>query len=314
MTLEIVHEVGTALTVRDADVELFRYTYVPDSPQLESPKPYVHPIRTRAGRLVSLFRPWDHVWHKGIAWSLPVVGDENFWGGPTYVHGRFYVQLDNDGTQRHRDLTRLGVEVDGAHAVARVSHDLEWIAQSGARMFTEQRALTARVVDETCWALTFETAMANVTGAPVAIGSPTTRGRENAGYGGLFWRGPRSFTGGVLVTSEGTGTGTDMRGQRHEWMAFAGRHDDVDASSLIVMVDAAENPHHPPQWFARSEEFACLNPAPFFSEEVVVAPGETVRFRYGVGIADADADAAGRVADAVRHVLVRSAPRGGAAG
>ena len=54
-----------------------------------------------AGDVVSLFRPHDHVWHKGIAWALPVVGDENFWGGPTYVHGRFYVQLPNNGVQGH---------------------------------------------------------------------------------------------------------------------------------------------------------------------------------------------------------------------
>ena len=44
------------------------------------------------------------------------------------------------------------------------------------------------------------------------------------------------------MTADGTGSGDDVRGQRHEWMGFAGRHDDVDASSLIVMVDAAENP------------------------------------------------------------------------
>ncbi|WP_424448985.1 PmoA family protein [Microbacterium arborescens] len=303
MTLTIVHEVGTALAVRDGDVELFRYTYVPDSPQLESPKPFLHPIRTRAGHTVSLFRPWDHVWHKGIAWSLPVVGEENFWGGPTYVHGQFYVQLDNDGTQRHAALTRLTVDADSSDPIVRVAHDLEWITQRGVRLFSERRTLTARVVDDRTWALTFETEMTNVTADAIAIGSPTTKGRENAGYGGLFWRGPRSFTGGVLVTADGTGSGDDVRGQRHEWMGFAGRHDDVDAASLIVMVDAAENPHHPPQWFARSEEFACLNPAPFFSEEVVVAPGETVAFRYGVGVADADADAAGGVATAVRVVL-----------
>ena len=86
-------------------------------------------------------------------------------------------------------------------------------------------------------------------------------------------------------------------------MGFAGQHDEVDASSLIVMVDDAQNPHHPPQWFARSEEFAGLNPAPFFSEELVVPAGEAVTFRYGVGIADADADDAGELADAVRDVL-----------
>ncbi len=299
MTLSLIHDVGSAFAVRDGDVELLRCTYVPDSPQLESPKPFLHPLRTRTGRLVSAFRPWDHVWHKGLAWSLPVVGDENFWGGPTYVPGRFYVQLPNDGTQRHRGIRELTVD-DGT---IRFVHDLDWITQASERMFTEVRTLTARILDADAWALTFETAMTNVTDAAVAIGSPTTRGRENAGYGGLFWRGPRAFTGGTLVTATGTGSGADLRGQRHEWMAYEGRHDEIDATSLIVMVDSDRNPHHPPQWFARSEEFAALNPAPFFSEEVVVDAGDTVRFRYATAFVDGDRAAAPAVADRLRALL-----------
>lgn len=298
MTLSLV-ATDVDITVSDGAVPLLRYVLVPDSPQLESPKPYLDPIRTRAGHVVSLMRPWDHVWHKGIAWSLPVVGEDNFWGGPTYLAGEGYVQLPNDGTQRHRRVTACEVQ----NAVASFAHDLDWVTQAGDRLFTEQRELTARVVDDTAWALTFRTAMTNVTGGPLALGSPTTRGRENAGYGGLFWRGPRSFTGGRLVTAAGTGTGSEVRGQRHEWMGYEGRHDAIDATSLIVMVDADSNAHHPPQWFARSEEFAALNPAPFFSDELVVAAGETAVFRYAVGVADAAADHAPGLAAALRGLL-----------
>jgi hypothetical protein len=297
--LDIRHDIDSAVTVSDGETELFRYVYRPDSPQLESPKPYLHPIRTRAGHLVSLFRPWDHVWHKGIALSLPHVGEENFWGGPTYVHGQFYVQLENNGTQLHRRFTRME-QVDGT---AELVHELDWNTQDGAPWLTERRALSARLLSAEAWMLTFETELRNVSGADLAIGSPTTKGRENAGYGGLFWRGPRAFTGGRLVTAEGSGSGNDMRGRRHEWMGFAGRHDDVDGTALVLMVDDPSNPHHPPQWFARSEEFACLNPAPFFSEELTIPHGEAVRFRYGVGIADADAEAAQELAVAVRKSL-----------
>ena len=298
MTLALTRS-DEAITVTDGDVELFRYVFVPHSPQLESPKPYLDPIRTRAGHVVSLFRPWDHVWHKGIAWSLPVVDAENFWGGPTYLHGHGYVQLPNDGTQRHLAVTEATVNA----GIVTFAHDLEWITEDGRRLFTEQRVLTARVLGGETWALTFATAMTNVTNAQISFGSPTTKGRENAGYGGLFWRGPRSFTDGRLVTAEGTGTGADVRGQRHEWMGFEGRHDVIDATSLIVMVDADDNPHHPPQWFARSEEFAALNPAPFFSEELQVAAGETVVFRYAVGIADTGAQNAVPLAEHLRGLL-----------
>lgn len=310
MTLSAGHELDAHVVVRDGDVELLRYTYVPDAPVLESPKPFLHPLRTRAGHLVSLFRPHDHVWHKGIAWSLPVVGDENFWGGPTYVHGQSYVQLPNNGTQRHVGALALAREA----GVVVLSHELDWTTQAGERIIAERRRLTVRVADERSWVLTFASAMTNVSAADIAIGSPTTKGRENAGYGGLFWRGPRAFTGGTLVAPGVSGSGDDVRGSRHEWMGFVGRHDDVDATSIVLMVDDAANPHHPPQWFARSEEFAALNPAPFFSEEVVLPAGGAATFRYGVGIADGDVAArdavagdaaaqAGALADTVRAVL-----------
>ncbi|MFJ4539675.1 PmoA family protein [Streptomyces tibetensis] len=300
-TLDISHDLGASVTVRDGDTELFHYVYQPDTVQLESPKPYIHPLRTRAGKVVSLFRPHDHVWHKGIAWSLPHVGEENFWGGPTYIHGRFYVQLANNGTQAHRRIAAMDRDGD----TATFAHDLDWITQSGALFFTERRTLRAHLISPDAWALTFETQMTNVSGTDVAMGSPTTKGRENAGYGGLFWRGPRSFTGGQFVTAEGLG-GDEVRGRRMQWMAFAGRHDETDAESLVLMVDDAANPNHPPQWFARTEEFACLNPAPFFSEELTIEQGSTVRFRYGVGIADAGASAAPALAEAVREVLART--------
>ncbi|WP_206061224.1 PmoA family protein [Nonomuraea basaltis] len=283
MTLQANHALGRSVTVSAGDVELFSYVYSPDTPVLESPKPYLHPIRTVGGRLVSLFRPHDHVWHKGIAWSLPHVGEHNFWGGPTYVHGKFYVQLENNGSATHREMTTLTAEGDRVE----IGHTLDWTSQAGAPVIEERRSLAATVLDGATWALVFDTAMTNVSGGTLDFGSPTTKGRENAGYGGLFWRGPRSFTGGVIQSPAGAG-GDELRGTRAEWFGFRGRHDETGDHSTVVMVDDAANPQHPPQWFARSEDFACLCPAPFFSEEVPLPDGETLRFRYAVVIADGD--------------------------
>ncbi|QFY07413.1 hypothetical protein GBF35_12620 [Nonomuraea phyllanthi] len=283
MTLRATHVLDRSITVAAGETDLFTYVYRPDTPVLESPKPYLHPIRTLGGAPVSLFRPHDHVWHKGIAWSLPHVGEHNFWGGPTYVHGKFYVQLDNNGSATHREMTALSASGDRAE----VAHTLGWTSQAGAPVIEERRSLAARVVDEATWALVFDTEMTNVSGGSLAFGSPTTKGRENAGYGGLFWRGPRSFTGGAIQSPGGAG-GDELRGTRAEWFGFRGRHDETGEHSTVVMVDAASNPQHPPQWFARSEEFACLCPAPFFSEELELPDGESLRFRYAVVIADGD--------------------------
>jgi len=236
------------------------------------------------------------VWHKGITWSLPVVGDENFWGGPTFVRGRGYVQLPNNGEQRHRAFTS---PADAAGAPVRVVEALDWVTEAGETIFDEQRTVGASVIADDAWLLGFATRMRNVTDRLIPIGSPTTRGRENAGYGGLFWRGPRSFTGGDVL-APGVAGGDELRGIRAPWMGFSGRHDGSGGASTLVMVDDPANLQHPPQWFARAEEFACLCPAPFFSEEHEIAPGATMTLRYAVVVADgaSDSERAARLAGA----------------
>ncbi|MFC4006039.1 DUF6807 family protein [Nonomuraea purpurea] len=137
----------------------------------------------------------NHALGRSVAVTAGEV-EHNFWGGPTYVHGRFYVQLDNNGSAAHREMTDL---------------------------------------------------------------------QSPAGAGG-----------------------DELRGTRAEWFGFRGRHDESGEYSTVVMVDDTANPRHPPQWFARSEEFACLCPAPFFGEELTLPDGQALRFRYAVVIADGD--------------------------
>lgn len=271
-------ETGSSVSALVGDVCLFTYVFRPDTPQLESPRPYLHPVRTLGGDVVTAFRPHDHVWHKGISLALPCVGEHNFWGGGTYVHGRGYVQLANNGSAVHRAFDDLGAGGGGA----RIAHGLDWFAQNGDPVITERRVLGATVADAFSWVLTFQTALTNVSGGPLAFGSPTTKGRENAGYGGLFWRGPRSFTGGVVQSPAGVG-GDGLRGTRAEWFAFRGRHDETDRSSTVLMLDPGS-----PRWFARSAQFACLNPAPFFSTERHLPDGATLTLRHAVVVTDGD--------------------------
>lgn len=295
----------TAVSAVWDDFELFRYVYLPSDPQLESPRPFFHPLRTLGGDLVSLYRPHDHVWHKGIALSLPNVGTENFWGGPTFRAGR-YVQDHNDGTMRHEafdSLSHDGWDMDGEKAgwsaptrkagVVRLAERLSWVTEAGQAVIAERRRIAATAWPaDSAWLLAFETALVNTSGADIVIGSPTTEGRPNAGYGGLFWRGPRSFTGGTVVTPDGTG-GDELMGARGPWLGFTGRHDEHGRASTLVFRDAPENFSYPSQWFVRSTPYACLCPAPFFDTTFQFAAGASLTLRYDIVIADGELDPAG---------------------
>ena len=136
-------------------------------------------MRTCGGDLVTIYRPHDHVWHKGIALSLPHVGTENFWGGPTFRNGA-YVQEHNDGAMRHD-----GFDVaDAKDDVVRLDERLTWVTESGADAGhgaspdrrdgpapTATRGVAARVRDHA----------GQHQRRQIVIGSPTTAGRPNAG-------------------------------------------------------------------------------------------------------------------------------------
>jgi len=280
---------GAALTFTAGGQQIASYTYRPTDAQYESPRPYFHPLTTLGGDEVTIFRPWDHVWHKGLSLSLPNVGKDNFWGGATYTRATEYADLDNNGAMKHQAFS--AIDEDGVGITA--AEELVWSSQDGAPVIAEKRRFNIQLLGVPgvqAWALLFETEMSNISPEDIVIGSPTTEGRDNAGYGGLFWRGPRSFTGGEFISSAGTGH-DELMGTRSEWIGFSGRHDDSCNFSSITFVEDGANPGAPNQWFARSSMFACLGSAPFFSKEVVLSEGQPLTYRYAVVISDGQLDA-----------------------
>ncbi|MFI6482108.1 PmoA family protein [Nonomuraea sp. NPDC050663] len=264
-------DTGSELIYEVDGVELFRYVYLPDMPTSESPKPYFHPLRTRAGNLVSSYRPNDHRWHKGLQFTASEVSGENFWGGPSYTRAdQAYVGLPNNGSMRHEEWVSEGVE------------RLTWWTQAGEHWVDETRTLAVDHGDD-WWSLDFSTRLVNVRDQDLVFGSPTTNGRELAGYTGLFWRGPRDFTHGTVISPTGQ---AEMMGEKAPWLAYVAEHDEVDAHSTLLFVS------HPEQvWFVRREPFAAVNPSFAFFEEVRLAPGEELGLSHRVVVGDGAWDA-----------------------
>lgn len=284
--LRLIHEVGDAIEARwtgaGGEVALFRYVYAPRMALRESPKPYFHPLRTLAGHVVTAYRPHDHVWHKGLMLTSAQLSGQNFWGGPTYVRDRGYVQLDNNGRVAHERWA--AVDCDGATAA--LDERLTWFSAAGEPWIAEERRIEAGDIDAAGhWRLDLTFRLRNLRDTPLAFGSPTTEGRPQAGYGGLFWRGPRSFLGGQILAADGL-AGPEVMGRAAPWLAYGGKHDEVDAASTIVLLDHPGNPRYPNQWFVRNDPYACASCAFMFDEEYHLPAGETLTQRYRVAIAD----------------------------
>ena len=183
---------ANGFTIQNAGVELASAVTVGDAPAFESPRPYLHPIRSLDGCVVTDYRPIDHSWHWGLSVAIAnidVPGEHepvNLWGGVTYMRGREYVQLENNGEQRHEGF-------DGD------TEQLTWFTARGAPFVSERRRLRATVASSTSWRLDIESEWTNVSTGAVRFGSPATAGRPNAGYGGLFLRGAQDLRGAEVI-------------------------------------------------------------------------------------------------------------------
>lgn len=266
------------LVVEHAGVELARYVVHSHAPAFEAPKPYLHPLRTLAGDLVTNYRPHDHRWHKGLQLTCTDLSDHNIWGGHTWVDGTGYTALDNIGRMDPVGTMTVGDDV--------VAHDLVWRSARGEDLVHERRSLRFRLIDDTAWALEWTGELRNATAETLSFGSPATRGLTGSGYSGLWWRGPRSFTGGDVLLPTGLSPAADARGTDAEWLAFVGAHDGVDRSSTLVFEQIVPSDRFRTQWFVRSEEFAAVNPSWAFERTFPLAPGEQLQIGYRITIAD----------------------------
>lgn len=267
----------TEAVVTVGDVDIARYAFDPGGAASEGPKPFLHPVRALDGAPLTAFRPWDHRWHKGLQMTWTHVSGQNFWGGPTYRRDTGYTQLDNVGRMRHDEFTAM---TDAGSEVL-FTERLTWITQAGDEWLTETRTHRFHGLDVSrgLWVLDFSTALRNVSGRELALGSPTTQGRPGAGYTGFVIRMPRAWTGGRVLSAEHEGADSLM-GTEAPWVAFSGEHDEFDGGGTVLVFAGTSTGAPPIKWFVRSEPFPVLSPSPSFDEEIVLAAGDEVALSH----------------------------------
>ena len=279
MKTTLTHTLHDAIEVSYQGQTLFKYVYESKNPPRESPRPYFHPLKTLAGNELSLFRPHDHLWHIGLTMCIANIEGENFWGGPTYTREKQgYVQLDNNGHIQHVDWQAVSNDEQ-----VRCSEQLQWVTHAGETWFKEERHIVVSEINPEAgyWSMDLAFRLTNVTQRPLAFGSPTTEGRPDAGYGSLFWRGPRSFLHGKILGADGL-EGPESMGKRAPWLALSGKHDGNQEQSTILFVDQPENPCYPNKWFVRNDPYACISCSFMYDEYYTLQPGEDLVLNYHV--------------------------------
>ena len=255
-------QVGPTSMLRVDGRDVAEYVWQPDLPLSSSPRPYLHPVRTLAGRTVTEAVPDSHPHQLGISIAAPDVGGCNFWGGRTWVAGHGPAWLDNHGTQRHDQWL--------SHTSSELDHLLNWSCADGTTLIRERRTITCRGVGGTAWSLGIRTELTNATDQPLALRSPAAQGRSGAGYGGFFWRGP------TVPTQICSPVGADVRavhGANADWIAVTG--DAPDGSWTLLFVPADKATAHD-RWFVRLRDYVGVGSSVTWDLPLVLAPEETI--------------------------------------
>lgn len=251
-------------------------TYVPE-PELDirlAPRPYLHPVRTLGGTVVTDALCHDHPWHMGASVTLADVAGRNFWGGRTFVRDEGYVWLDDHG----RIVPVSTSPVDGGFTSA-----LRWCDPDGTVVLREQREVTAAAAPHG-WELTFRYALSTPGPAEVVIGSPVTHGRPiGAGYGGFFWRATagaaRAFVGGA----------GEAHGSAAPWLALtveaprSGRPEQAGSGAYTLVFRGLTGED---RWFARTDEYAGVCAALAWADPLPIKPGVPLTREIRVLVAD----------------------------
>ncbi len=260
---------------------------------VSSPRPYLHPVRTLRGTVVTDHQPLDHVWHLGAGVALQDVDGINFWGGRTYTReaGQYVWRAD------HGTISSTGLSVAETDARAggqgRLQESLSWNGPDGVPVLVEDRTWTWSGLSPSAWQLSLHFALSPAGNRPVSLGSPGSNGRHEGGYGGFFWRLP-ACDGAEVWTSESTGE-AGVHGSIAPWLAWAGQfaagkftggthgNGTPDGSATLVFV-AAEGSTDP--WFVRVEGYPGVGQSLAWDTPVTAEPGVPVQRSITVFVAD----------------------------
>jgi predicted dehydrogenase len=241
-----------------------------------APRPYLHPVRTLGGVVVSDHHPLDHDWHLGVGVAVQDVAGTNLWGGRTYVRGAGYRPLADQGRVVSERLRS---------SPGSLTQELSWRDAHGQVLLQEERELTYRALGPASWLLDWAFTLTPAGRDSVTLGSPGSHGREGGGYGGFFWRHPPCLD---IDVRTAAARGEDaVHGRAADWLAWSADFTDGPATLILLPGDSrtAADP-----WFVRASGYPGVGSALAWDTAVETSRTAPLRRSFRAVIADGRLD------------------------
>ena len=269
----------------------------------EAPKPYLHPLRSAQGTIVT--RGWpmvkniageshDHPHHRALFFAHGDINGVDFWGEGTATaaaqtaHGRVY---SSEELPKGRTVFQRLEAVKGGADSGVLKADFDLVGPEGKPLASEVQEYTFRGDGETRIIDCGITLRAD-RGVAVKLGDTKE--------GTFAIRVVKSLEEpqGKMLNSEGKVGEKAIWGKRADWVEYSGT---VNGEPLgIAIFDNPSNPKHPTYWHARGYGLFAVNPFgehDFYNDpkrdgSITIAPGGSFTLRYRVLIHHGKAAAA----------------------
>ena len=238
-------------------------------------KPYFHPLRTIRGYDLTLERPDDHPWHRGLWFSWKDINGVNYWEEDSIkgvAEGRSIIQAVDIETN----------EDSSAEITISISYE-----EKGKPMLTETRVLTVSSPSERDgytigWHQTF-VAKKNIR---LYLEKPAKHGGvEWGGYAGLSFRAAASLTDHHFLASNGWTNEDNLigYGEKAAWMDMTAKVDGTEQEYVgLTIFDHPQNPRYPSPWYIWFAEgqHAFFTPSLLFDEPMYLNVSDSFSLQY----------------------------------
>jgi hypothetical protein len=278
--------------VQDADhvrVEIDRKPYTTFFLAMSGNKPYLYPLSTADGTLVTRHFPMDtfpgetndHPHQRGLFFSHGDINGSNFWA----------TEPGSETAKMGRMLLKKVVDAKGGDKSGTVQVVFEGQDSAGKPIMTETRTITF-YRDPRLRTIDYEIKIDAIT---KLVFGDTKEGT----FGIRLATSMTEDKGGRMVNAEGQETEKNVWGKRSPWVDYFGP---VGSKTVgVAIFDNPANPRHPTYWHSRAYGLFAANPfglRDFTGDKsqdgsMTVNAGGSVRFRYRVVIHQGDVRSAG---------------------
>jgi hypothetical protein len=236
---------------------------------------YIHPLYSLDGQPLTDDFPKDHLHHRGVFWTWPVVEARG-------QKSQTWMPHDPPLRQRFVRWLKRGIEQNAAV----FSSENAWVLGDKEKIARERVTVHVYPVVRNSRAIDVDLELEAVGGPLKLQGTP--EGKK--GYGGFCLRTAPLLKGVDLMTSDGQRM-KDVVNERHPWVDLS------NESGGVAIFVPPDHPDFPPPWLVRSSYTGFLNPEWPGLPSVELKPGEPRRLSYRIYIHRGNAET-GRVREA----------------